>query len=122
VIIGIFILGAAFLLEGAVALVGVVLLAEAIRGVGETFLSGATDAWLADEVGEEAVGRVYQRAAQIDRAVAILGTLASVALASIALNLPVLLGGGIYLALGCFLALYMPERGFQPTPREDRSS
>jgi DHA3 family tetracycline resistance protein-like MFS transporter len=122
VIIGTFILGVAFLLEGAVALVGVVLLAEAIRGVGETFLSGATDAWLADEVGEEAVGHIYQRAAQIDRAVAILGTLASVALASIALNLPVLLGGGVYLALGIFLALYMPERGFHPARREERSS
>ncbi|MFL5806509.1 MAG: MFS transporter [Roseiflexaceae bacterium] len=122
VIIGTFILGAAFIFEGAVALVGAVLLAEAIRGIGETFLSGATDAWLADEVGEEAVGRVYQRAAQVDRVAAILGTLASVALASVALNLPVLIGGGLYLALGIFLALCMPERGFQPAPREERSS
>jgi MFS transporter, DHA3 family, tetracycline resistance protein len=122
VTIGTFILGAAFIFEGAVALVGTVLLAEAIRGVGETFLSGATDAWLADEVGEEAVGRVYQRAAQLDRVVAILGTLASVALASIALNLPVLIGGGLYLGLGVFLALCMTEHGFQPTRREERSS
>jgi MFS transporter, DHA3 family, tetracycline resistance protein len=122
VIIGTFILGAAFIFEGAVALIGAVLLAEAIRGVGETFLSGATDAWLADEVGEEAVGRIYQRAAQLDRVVAILGMLASVALASVALNLPVLIGGGLYLALGIFLALCMPERGFQPARPEERSS
>jgi DHA3 family tetracycline resistance protein-like MFS transporter len=122
VIVGTLILGAAFILESSFALVGVVLLAEAIRGVGETFLSGATDAWLADEVGEDAVGRVYQRAAQLDRAVAILGTVASVGLASVALNLPVLIGGALYLALGVFLICCMPERGFQPTPREERGS
>jgi DHA3 family tetracycline resistance protein-like MFS transporter len=122
VIIGTCILGAAFIFEGSIALVGTVLLAEAIRGIGETFLSGATDAWLADEVGEEAVGRVYQRAAQIDRVAAILGTLASVALASVALNLPILIGGGLYLALGIFLALCMTERGFQPAPRAERNS
>jgi DHA3 family tetracycline resistance protein-like MFS transporter len=122
VIIGTLILGAAFILEGSVALVGFVLLAEAIRGIGETFLSGATDAWLADEVGEEAVGPVYQRAAQLNRAVAIVGTVASVALASIALNLPVLIGGALYLALGVFLILCMPEQGFRPTPREEHGS
>ncbi|MBK9942709.1 MAG: MFS transporter [Kouleothrix sp.] len=122
VIVGTFILGIAFVLEGALPLLAGVLAAEAIRGVGETFLSGATDAWLADEVGEEQVGRVYLRAAQVGRVVGILGVLASVGLASVQLALPVVLGGALYLALGVFLALCMPERGFRPAPREERAS
>lgn len=122
VIIGTVILGAAFVLEGAVPLLAGVLAAEAIRGVGETFLSGATDAWLADEVGEEQVGRAYLRAAQVGRGVGILGVLASVGLASVQLALPVILGGALYLALGVFLALYMPERGFRPAPQAERAS
>jgi DHA3 family tetracycline resistance protein-like MFS transporter len=112
VVIGMFVLGAAWLLEGSIPLFAAILLAEVIRGVGETFLSGATDAWLAGEVGEEQVGRIYLRSGQINRIVGLAGTAGSVALASIQLNLAVLAGGGLYLALGVCLALAMPERGF----------
>jgi len=117
VVVGMFVLGAAWLLEGSVPLFAVILLAEVIRGLGETFLSGATDAWLAGEVGEEQVGRVYLRSGQINRVVGLAGTAGSVALASIQLNLAVLAGGVLYLALGVCLALVMPERGFsRPAP------
>jgi DHA3 family tetracycline resistance protein-like MFS transporter len=122
IIIGVSIVGTALVLQGLLPLVLAVLIAETISGVGETFLSGATDAWLADEVGAAQVGPVYLRAAQIDRLVGIAGMLASVGLASIGLNLPVVVGGTIYLALGLFLALAMPERGFRPTPQDERAS
>jgi MFS transporter, DHA3 family, tetracycline resistance protein len=122
VIVGVFVMGVALLLEGAVPLLAAVLLAEVISGIGETFLSGATDAWLAGELGEAAVGRVYLRSAQINRAAGLAGIAASAGLASLQLNLPLLLGGGLYLALGLFLALRMPERGFQAAPRAERAT
>jgi len=122
VIIGVFILGVAWTIEGALPLFMAVIVAEIIRGVGETFLSGATGAWLADEVGEEHVGRVYIRSGQIGRIMGLLGAIIGVGLASIALNLPVLVGGGLYLLLGVFLVLAMPEQGFTPAPRGERSS
>jgi len=122
IVIGVLIMGAALLLEGAVPLLAAVLLAEVISGIGETFLSGATDAWLAGELGEAAVGRVYLRSAQINRAAGLAGIAASAGLASLQINLPLLLAGGLYLALGLFLALRMPERGFQPAPRAERES
>jgi MFS transporter, DHA3 family, tetracycline resistance protein len=119
IIIGVLIMGGALVLQGMVPLVLAVLIAEVIAGVGETFLSGAADAWLADEVGEAHVGPVYLRAAQVERIAGIAGMVASVGLASIQLNLPVVLGGALYLGLGVFLALAMPERGFHPTPRDE---
>jgi DHA3 family tetracycline resistance protein-like MFS transporter len=122
IVVGTFILGAALLLEGALPLLAAVLLAEVIAGVGETFLSGATDAWLADEIGEAEVGQVYLRAAQIGRGARLAGIAAGAGLGSIWLSLPLLLGGALYLALGVFLALRMPERGFTPTPRDERAS
>jgi DHA3 family tetracycline resistance protein-like MFS transporter len=121
-IIGVLIMGVALLLEGALPLVAAVLLAEVIAGVGETFLSGATDAWLAGELGEAAVGPVYLRSAQINRALGLAGIGASAGLASIQLNLPLLFGGALYLALGLVLALRMPEHGFQPAPQAERAS
>jgi DHA3 family tetracycline resistance protein-like MFS transporter len=122
IIIGTFVLGVAFILEGALPLVAAVLLAEVIAGIGETFLSGATDAWLADEVGEQAVGAIYLRAAQVSRAARLAGIAASAGVASIQLSLPIVLAGALYLALGVFLALCMPEQAFTPTPRAERAS
>lgn len=122
VIIGIFILGAAWTIEGALPLYTAIIAAEIIRGVGETFLSGATDAWLADEVGEEQVGTIYVRSGQIGRAVGLIGTGISVGLASVALNLPMLIGGGLYLVLGILLTVAMPEREWSPAPRGERTT
>ena len=52
VIIGVFLIGAGFLVWGAVPLFVTVLLAQVLWGVGYTFTSGATEAWIADELGE----------------------------------------------------------------------
>src|SRR5688572_174323 len=59
--------GLAMILTGAVPTVAAVLVAAAIWGAGWTFRSGAEDAWLADEIGAERLGLVYQRAAQLER-------------------------------------------------------
>ncbi len=121
VVLGMFTLGLGWLLEGSIALFATILLAEAIRGVGETFLSGALDAWLADEIGEENVGAVYIRGGQINRVVGLAAIGIGVGLATIQPNYSVLFGGMVYLTLGVFLMLFMPEHGFAPTPRVDRN-
>jgi len=122
VIIGTFLVGVCFVIEGLVPLFGAILLAEVIRGVGETFISGAREAWIADEVGEARVGHVFMRTAQVRQVARLAGTFAGVGLASIQLNLPVALGGGLTMALSLFLIFAMPERGFRPAPREGRTS
>jgi MFS transporter, DHA3 family, tetracycline resistance protein len=122
VIIGIFILGASWLLTGLVPIFAAILVAEMVRAVGEAFLSGATEAWLADEVGEKNVGPILIRSGQIGRVVGILGTIGSVALASWQLNLPILIAGGLNLALGFFLILFMSEHGFKPAMRQESST
>ena len=122
VILGMLMLGAGFALVGALPAFTAILIAQVITGIGYTFLSGATEAWLADEIGEENVGRAYLRSGQIGRVLGIAGAFASVAIASYRLNLPYLTGGLLYLLLGFFLILFMPERGFTPTPRGERST
>jgi DHA3 family tetracycline resistance protein-like MFS transporter len=121
VILGIFILGLIWLIEGSLPLFWAIIAAEIIRGLGETFLSGALDAWLADEVGEGEVGAIYLRSGQIGRVMGLIGAGLGVGLASIALNLPMLIGGGLYLALGVLLTAAMPEHGFTPAPHGERS-
>ncbi len=122
VIIGYSIMGLGFLLEAATRLFWPILLAQATWGIGWTFISGARDAWLADELGEARLARVYLRGSQVGTALTLLGILASVRLGLVSHRLPMLLGGAIMLALALFLALFMPETGFRPTPRPDRNT
>lgn len=122
VIIGMFVTGAAFVLIGIVPRFEVVLLGQVIYGIGATFISGAREAWIADEVGEENLSRVFVRTGQVRRICALIGAFVSVGLASISIGLPLALGGALTMALGVFLIIYMPEHGFQPTPRTQRTS
>jgi DHA3 family tetracycline resistance protein-like MFS transporter len=90
-------------------------------GAGVTFTDGADSAWIADEVGDELLGPLLLRSSQVSRVFELIAIPLSVALASVQLNLPVLAGGGLFLALALLLLLVMPERGFKPVSREDRS-
>jgi MFS transporter, DHA3 family, tetracycline resistance protein len=112
-----FLMGAGFVLTGAVAEVWVVLAAAALTGFGWTFKSGAEDAWLADEVGPEHLARAYQRGAQVARACSLLGIGLAVALALVDLSLPIVVGGLVLVAHGVALAALMPEDGFRPAER-----
>ena len=122
VLIGIFLIGAGFVLQGAIPLFSAILLSQVVSGVGYTFTSGATQAWIADEVGEANAGRAFLRGAQASQLGALVGIVASVSLASIQVHLPIVVGGGLMVALGVFLLLVMPERGFTPIPSEGRTS
>lgn len=122
VIIGVFLIGAGLGLEGVFPLFGAVLVGQVISGIGYTFTSGATEAWIADEVGEEHLPQVFMRSAQFGRAGFILGIVVGVALASFQLALPIVLGGAMMMVLALFLVMIMPETGFKPTPREDRNT
>lgn len=122
VIIGIFLTGAGFVLEGSIPLFSTVLLSQVIWGIGSTFTSGAREAWIADELGEANAGQTYLRGTQIYQVGSLVGTFVSVSLASIQVNLPIIVGGSLFIGLGVFLLLAMPEHGFTPTSPEGRTS
>ncbi len=119
VIVAQFLMGAAFVVTGLFADVGIILAAAALTGFGWTFKSGAIDAWLADEVGPERLAGAYQQGAQVARVFALLGIGAAVGLALVELSLPVVAGGVVMLVLGAFLAVAMPETAFRPASREE---
>lgn len=121
VIIGYALIGFGFIVEGLFPMFGAILLAQVIWGLGYTFTSGAEDAWLADEIGEERLTQTYLRASQMGRVGSLVGILISVGLGSVQLALPMLMSGLGIVALALFLALFMPETGFSPTPRQERT-
>lgn len=122
VIVGMFVVGIGFMFEGLLPYFVTVLIAQVIWGAGWTFISGAREAWIADELGEEGIGRVYLRGSQIHQAGWILGVPLAVALGSITIALPLVVGGALFVALGVFLVVVMPEHGFTPAPRGERTT
>lgn len=110
------------LFVGAFQTYSTVLLGMVILGIGDALLSGALDAWIADEIGNEGVGPVYMRGSQVAQIAILAGIPIGTALGTIALNVPILLSGALYLLLALFLTRAMPERGFQPIPPEERRS
>lgn len=86
--------------------------------LGWTFISGALAAWLTDEVGEDQAAGLFVRGSQVRMAGGLVGLLAGAALASIRLNLPIVLGGVLMIALSVFLLATMTEHGFHPRRRE----
>ena len=122
VIIGYALMGIGFVVEGSFAFFATVALAQVLWGFGYTFTSGATQAWVADELGEERAGPAFLRGAQAARAGALVAIPISVALGSISIRLPIVLGGILMILLAFFLVLAMTEEGFAPTPAEERTT
>jgi MFS transporter, DHA3 family, tetracycline resistance protein len=122
VVIGLFLIGLSFLIEGAIPTFAAVLVAQAFWGLGASLMDGADAAWIADELGTQQVGSLYLRATQIGWFCTLPGIALGAGLGSISLNLPILIGGGGYLALGLLLAGIMPERRFTPSYRKEHTS
>ena len=114
--IGLLMVGCGFLLQGVVPLFVAVLAAQVLWGAGYTFLSGADQAWIADELKTKRLEGVFLRGTQIGQMFSLVGMLAGVLLANVALNLPLILSGLLLIGLSPVAALAFPETGFAPSP------
>ena len=122
-LIGFALIGAGFIILGAFPLFWTILLSQVVWGIGYTFTSGARQAWLSDELGDDdETSRTFVRGARFELAGSLVGIGLSVALASIFVGLSLLVGGAMFLFLTAVLTAIMPERGFRGTPREERES
>lgn len=122
IVFGLFLTGVAILVIGAHPTFWVVTAGAFLFGLASTFISGAIDAWLADEIGVDNIGPAYFRGAQLGYAGAFVGIFVGVSLATLSLTLPIFLAGGSMIALSLYFLLGMPETGFHPVPREGRGS
>jgi DHA3 family tetracycline resistance protein-like MFS transporter len=116
IVLGMLLMGSGFLIEGLNPRFEAILLAQVVWGLGATCLSGATQAWISDEIGADAAGRAFMRAAQVAQLCTLIAIPISVGLANLALNAPIVLGASLMLVLGVYLALTMPETRAHAAP------
>src|SRR3990172_7446657 len=73
IIIGYVLMGLGFLIEGFFPSFLPILVAQIIWGLGYTFTSGATQAWITDEIGEDDANKLFLRATQIGLFASLIG-------------------------------------------------
>ena len=117
VILGFWIIGIGFCLMGAMPAFWCIAVGSVLWAVGGTFISGAHQAWLADEIGESAAAPIYLRGTQFGQIGSLVGIPFGVALASRQLQLPMLVAGVGCWVLAALLSFTMSELGFSPGPR-----
>ena len=81
IIIGTALLGFCCILLGSIPFFAAILLSHVIGGAGYTFLSGAAQAWIADETNEALASKAYMRGAQVSQVCSLIGIVASTGLA-----------------------------------------
>jgi MFS transporter, DHA3 family, tetracycline resistance protein len=122
IIIGYLLMGVGFLVEGLFPAFLPILIAQVIWGLGYTFTSGATQAWISDEIGEEPANKLLLRANRVSLYASLLGMGLAILIGSQYVGLPILVGGVGVILIGFALMVIMPETGFHPTPKEDRNN
>jgi DHA3 family tetracycline resistance protein-like MFS transporter len=122
IIIGYLLMGLGFMVEGLFPSFMPILLAQVIWGLGYTFTSGSTQAWITDEIGEEPANKLFLRAAQVGLFASLIGMGGASLIGAQNVALPIQVGALGVILIGIVLFMIMPETGFQPTPKVDRNT
>ncbi|MFT5929781.1 MAG: DHA3 family tetracycline resistance protein-like MFS transporter, partial [Candidatus Azotimanducaceae bacterium] len=99
-----------------------ILLSQIIWGAGFTFLSGASQAWISDEIGVERANKSFILASQIGQVGMLVGIGLCIALALVDLALPIIVGSLGLAGLGLFSIFFMDEKNYRQVEESDRSS
>ena len=120
VLLGLVLLGGGSIVSGLTPDFWPIVLGTVILGIGRTFISGALQAWIADEVGVEQANGVYLRSAQLTMFFWVVAIPVSFGLAALGeTNLPILIGGVWLISLAVFIAPIMSEAGFKRPERSE---
>ncbi|MHC0036933.1 MFS transporter [Pseudoneobacillus sp. C159] len=122
VIIGFFLIGAGFLIEGLFPFFVAVILSQILWGIGYTFTSGAHQAWIADEIGEERASFAFINGSKAGNLGKVFAIPLSIITGYFMINLPIIIGGICMVGLSVLLILFMKEENFKPANKSDRIS
>lgn len=122
IVIGYVLIGIGFLIEGLVPVFPGVLAGQMLWGLGYTFTSGATEAWVVDEIGEARAGQVFLRGSQVDGVAGLAGMGVSALLGSWLISAPIIAGSALLIVLTLVIGPFLAEPHFQPRAKAERNS
>lgn len=119
IVIGVFLIGIGFLIQAFFPVFFMIIIAQIFWGVGYTFTSGALQAWITDEIGEEKAATAFLRATQLEQVGGLVAIGLSILTATLwGMKIPMVLGGLLFFLLGFYLLIYMKEHEYNLTKDE----
>lgn len=113
------VIGLAHVLEGSTPEFWAIAVASALWGIGWTFISGAEQAWIADELDGKNLETTFLRGSQFASFARFTAILASVAIATIwSVQTAILFAGVMMIALAIWVLIKLPETKFVKLTRE----
>ncbi len=122
VLLGIALFGIGSLLETMFPSFAMTMIAQLVWATGYACMSGALEAWIADEAGIERIESVYLRGTQAGFVGSLLGIGLSVMLARRGLAVPMIVGGVALIIMSLVFRGLMRETHFQPTKSDERTT
>jgi DHA3 family tetracycline resistance protein-like MFS transporter len=120
IIVSLLIQGLAITIVGLSSEPAVAIAAWGLWGFGHTFMSGAYQAWITDEVGVDNVGGVFLRGTRLGFIGSFVGLGLQFGVATQSLRGAVVAGGLLVMLCGAACVFLMPETGFRRLPRAER--
>ncbi|WP_454052021.1 MFS transporter [Clostridium sp. Marseille-Q7071] len=122
IIIGVALIGIAFVVMGSIEMIWTVMLSQFLWGVGFTFISGSDIAWISNELKGENIENVFLKGMKLEQISSVLGVIIGVYLGNFNLNIPIIFGGVGLLILAIYLYIFMDERPFEKIKRDELSN
>ncbi|MEG0472552.1 MAG: MFS transporter [Solibacillus sp.] len=120
IVIGTVIIGLAHLLEGSFPEFWAIAVGSALWGIGWTFISGAEQAWVADELENNNLDQVFLKGTQYNSLGAFTGIIVSVIIATVfSVQVTILIAGVLLFLLAIITLKIMPETKFMTISRVD---
>jgi DHA3 family tetracycline resistance protein-like MFS transporter len=117
--LGTLVIGLAHILEGSAPEFWAIAVASALWGIGWTFISGAEQAWIADEIDSENLEKTFLRGSQFSSFARFVAILASVFIATIwSVQTAILVAGIMLVGLAIWASIKLPETKFIKVTRE----
>ncbi|PLT30622.1 MFS transporter [Peribacillus deserti] len=122
IVLGYFLIGIGFFIEGLFPLFTTVLISQIVWGIGYTCISGALQAWISDEAGLDRVDKIFINSAKYENAGSFIGIPLAVIIGYYSLQASILTGAIGFLLLAIYLWAFMGETTFLKKKRDHSQS
>lgn len=109
IVLGYFLIGLGFLIEGLFPMFTTILIAQVIWGIGHTCISGALQAWITDEIGLNTVDKVFMNSTKYENIGNLVGIFIAIVIGDISIQASILIGAIGFLLLSFYLWRNMTE-------------
>ena len=118
VIIGIFLIGVATILEALTPLFLMIFIAQVLWGFGYTFISGALQSWISDEVENKNINQILITGNQFKAIMSVLGIALAAVFGTKDIRIALYVSAGLMFVLGIFDLMHMKEEHFEKSEHE----